>query len=77
MGANTDKALQDLAEIKETQIKIGSETATLLQKVTDLETAAENNKDTPPEVLAAIADVKAQAKAVDDLVPDATEPPVV
>lgn len=75
MGENTDKALADLQEIKDTQAKIGAETSTLLQKVTDLENAAAN-ADTPQSVLDAIAEVKSQAKAVDDLVPDAPETPV-
>lgn len=70
MGENTNKALADLQEIKDNLAKVSTETATLLQKVTDLETAAAN-ADTPQSVLDAIADVKAQAKAVDDLVPDA------
>jgi len=70
MGQNTDKALQDLQEIKTNLSKVSAESTTLLQKITDLENAAAN-ADTPQSVLDAIADVKAQAKAVDDLVPDA------
>lgn len=70
MGQNTDKALADLQEIKTNLSKVSAESTTLLQKITDLETAAAN-ADTPQSVLDAIADVKAQAKAVDDLVPDA------
>lgn len=72
MGANTDKALADLQEIKDNLVKVSAESATLLQKITDLETAAAN-ADTPQSVLDKIAEVKAQAKAVDDLVPDAPE----
>lgn len=67
---NTDQALADLAAIKTQLSKIGGETSTLLQKITDLENAA-NNADTPQSVLDAIADVKAQAQVVDDQVPDA------
>lgn len=70
MGANTDKALADLQEINTKLTKISTESSTLLQKVTDLENAAAN-ADTPQSVLDAIAAVKAQAQAVDDLVPDA------
>lgn len=71
MGANTDKALQDLAAIKTQITKVGTETATLLQKIIDLENAAAS-ADTPQSVLDAIADVKAQAQVVDDQVPDTT-----
>ena len=71
MSENTDKALADLGAIKDQLTKIGTETATLLQKITDLENAA-GNADTPQSVLDAIAAVKAQAQVVDDPVPDAT-----
>lgn len=70
MGDNTNKALEDLSAIKTQLGKIGTETSTLLQKVTDLETAAAN-ADTPQSVLDAIQEVKAQAQVVDDQVPDA------
>lgn len=70
MGDNTNKALEDLQAIKDSLTKISTESSTLLQKVTDLENAAAN-ADTPQSVLDAIAAVKTQAKAVDDLVPDA------
>lgn len=70
MGFNTDKALADLAAINEQLTKVGAETATLLQKITDLETTAAN-ADTPQSVLDAIAVVKTQAQVVDDEVPDA------
>lgn len=76
MGANTDKALQDLASIKSQLTKVSTETTTLLEKITALEDAAAN-ADTPQSVLDAIAEVKAQAQTVDDQVADApTEPPV-
>jgi len=73
--SNTDQALQDLAGIGQTLTKISGETTTLLQKITDLENAA-NNSDTPQSVLDAIAAVKSQANTIDGLVPDAppTEP---
>lgn len=74
MGQKTDQAIADLATIKDSLTKIGTETSTLLQKVTDLENAAAN-ADTPQSVLDAIAEVKTAATAVDDLVPDATQPP--
>lgn len=71
MSENTDKALAGLADIKTQLGKIGAESSTMLQKITDLENAANSNPDTPQAVLDAIADVKAQAQVVDDLVPDA------
>jgi hypothetical protein len=70
MGQNTDKALEDLAAIQTQLTKVGQETSTLLQKITDLENAAAN-ADTPQSVLDAIQAVKTQAQAVDDEVPDA------
>ena len=70
MGQNTDKALADLADIQTKLTKVGQETSTLLQKITDLENAAAN-ADTPQSVLDAIQAVKTQAQAVDDEVPDA------
>lgn len=68
--SKTDQALADLEAIQTSLTKIGTETATSLQKITELEAlAAENN--VPDVVLAKIAEVKAQAQVVDDLVPDA------
>jgi hypothetical protein len=77
MAANTDKALADLGLIKTQLGKVGTETAALLVKITELEAAAAE-ADTPQTVLDAIAEVKAQAQVVDDQVPDAppVEPPV-
>lgn len=54
--------------------KIGSETTTLIQKVSDL-SAALADAETTPEVDAALAALQAQVQVVDDLVPDV--PPVV
>lgn len=70
---NSEKAIQDLSEIQGTLQKVGNESAATLQKVTELEAAAAN-ADTPQSVLDKIAEVKAQAKVVDDLVPDAVDP---
>lgn len=71
---NTDQALSDLQVISSTLTKVSGETTTLLQKITDLENAT--TPDTPQSVLDAIAAVRAQAEAIDQLVPDAppTEP---
>lgn len=75
--SNTDTALADLAAIGASLTKIGGETTTLLQKITDLENTTTD--DTPQAVLDAIAAVKEQAITVDNLVPDApvTTPPTV
>lgn len=54
--------------------KIGTETTSLLQKVQDL-TDALANSPTTPEVDAALSALQAQAKVVDDLVPDAVQVP--
>lgn len=72
--SNTDQALSDLQVISSTLTKVSGETTTLLQKITDLENAT--TSDTPQSVLDAIAAVRAQAEAIDSLVPDAppTEP---
>lgn len=71
MGEKTDQALADLSAIQDKLQKIGTESTATLQKVTELEEAAANS-DTPQAVLDKIAEVKAQAQVVDDLVPDAT-----
>jgi len=72
--SNTDQALADLQVISGTLTKVSTESTTLLQKITDLENAT--TPDTPQAVLDAIAAVKAQAQAIDDLVPDAPAPTV-
>lgn len=54
--------------------KIGTETSTLLQKITDLTTIITNGPVTP-EMQAAVDALTAQAQVVDDLVPDAPTPP--
>jgi ABC-type transporter Mla subunit MlaD len=52
--------------------KVAAETSTLLQKITDLQNAVP--PDATPELVAAVQAVADQAKAVDDLVPDAPTP---
>lgn len=71
MAEKTDKALADLQAIQTQLQKIGNETAVTLQKVADLEAAANGDPDTPQSVLDKIAEVKTQAQLVDDLTPDA------
>lgn len=62
-----------LTALKDEMVKIGTETTTLIAKVADLEAAIAANP-VPPEVQAAFEAVQAQAKTVDDLVPDAAPP---
>ncbi len=72
--SNTDLALQDILQIKGILVKIGGETGTLLQKITDLQNNAPS--DTPQSVLDGLADILTQAQTVDNLVPDVAETPV-
>ena len=51
--------------------KIGTETQSLLDKITALEAALANAANVTPEVQAAFDALKAQAGVVDGLVPDA------
>lgn len=56
--------------------KIGTETDTLIQKVSDLETVIASMGDAvPPELQAAFDALKAQVQVVDDKVADATPAP--
>jgi hypothetical protein len=62
-------AAAELQNVNQQLQKIGTETQTLLDKITALEQAG-GNTDVQPELQAAIDAVVAQAKVVDDLVPD-------
>ena len=64
----------DLAAIGAQVTKIGTETAGLQQRITELEAAIETAGGTTPEVDAALAAVKTQVQVVDDLVTDAPTP---
>lgn len=64
-----------LAQVTAQLVKIGTETATLLQKVADLESALGNAGAVTPELQAAFDALKAQVQVVDDLVPDAPPAP--
>lgn len=55
--------------------KIGTETDTLLQKVTDLQTVIDSMNNPPPELTAAFDALKAQVQVVDDKVADAQPAP--
>lgn len=62
-------ALDGLNAIQAQLTKIGTETSASLTKITELEALA-NENNVPQSVLDKIAEVKAQAQVVDDLVPD-------
>lgn len=67
MATQAEAAVQ-LKAIGEQMVKVGKETATLLTKIEELKNAG---GDVTPELQAAIDAVAAQAKVVDDMVPDA------
>lgn len=54
--------------------KIGGETSTLLQKITDLEAVIAAGPALSQDLIDAVAAVKTQAAVVDNLVPDAPTP---
>lgn len=54
--------------------KIGTETAATLQKVIDLEAVIAAGAPVSEEVLTALAELKTQAQATDDLIPDVPPP---
>jgi hypothetical protein len=62
-------AAAELQNVNQQLQKIGTETQSLLDKITALEQAG-GGSDVSPELQAAIDAVVAQAKVVDDLVPD-------
>lgn len=62
-----------LRETRSQLDKIGSETETLLEKITVLEEKI-NAADADPELIEAFNEVKAAAQAVDDKVPDPADP---
>lgn len=76
MGTQTELAA-DIANVTAQVAKIGTETAALLQKVTDLQTIIDSQGGVSPELQAAVDALKAQITVVDDLVPDAPAAPVV
>ena len=65
------EATAELVALTAKVTKIGDETATLLQKIADLEATLGAGVVTTPEFDAALAALKAQADVVDGLVPDA------
>ncbi len=65
---------EQVKKIGDSITKIGTETTTLLAKIDELNAIITNGPAVTPELQAAVDAVAAQAKVVDDLVPDA--PPV-
>lgn len=63
-----------LSNVSAQVAKIGTETAGLQAKVAELEAAIAAAGNTTPEVDAALDALKAQVRAVDDLVADAPSP---
>lgn len=70
MATQTELA-EELTALTATVAKIGTETSTLLTKISDLETALANAGNVSPEVQVALDALKSQVTVVDDLVPDA------
>lgn len=70
--ATVNELTAELNAVKDQVVKIGTETRTLLTKIDDLTAIiTSGNVPVPPDVQAALDDLKAQAKVVDDLVVDA------
>lgn len=55
--------------------KIGNESAKSLEKIAELQAAIDAQPNVTPELQTAFDNLKAQVKLVDDMVPDAAEPP--
>lgn len=61
----------DILAVAEKVNKVGSETRTLLAKISDLQAAVENAGTVAPEVAEAMTALQTQVDVVDGLVPDA------
>lgn len=68
--ATQAEMVASLAQVKVQVTKIGTETGTLIQKVSDLEAVIASGGLATPELTAAVDALKAQVQVVDDLVPD-------
>lgn len=75
IAMNQQELIDALNGVNEAVGKVGTETAALIAEVQTLKDAIEAGLVTP-EVEFALAAVVARVKAVDDLVPDAEDPPV-
>lgn len=69
--ATQEELAADIANVTAQVTKIGTETSTLLQKVTDLQTIIDSQGGVSPQLQAAVDALKAQVQVVDNLVPDA------
>ena len=70
--ATQEEVTAALVAAKQQVDKIGTETRTLLTRITELLAQIANQGDSvTPELQAAVDDLKAQLQVVDDLVPDA------
>ena len=70
MEMTQEELAAELATVKDTVAKIGTETSTLLVKITDLEAVIAAGGSVSADVQAALDALKAQASIVDNLVPD-------
>ncbi len=66
--------VKQLTAVKDELVKVGAETTNLVKAVADLQAVIANGPAVTPELQAAVDAVAAQAKVVDDLVPDAPAP---
>lgn len=69
--ATNAELVQGMSDLGAQVQKIGAETSTTLQKVSDLEAAIAGAGGVDPSVQAAFEALKAQVQVVDDLIPDA------
>jgi uncharacterized protein YoxC len=75
MSMSFDAIVAGINSLTAQVAKIGTETDTLLQKVTDLQTVIDSMNNPPPELTAAFDALKAQVQVVDDKVADAQPAP--
>lgn len=68
--ATLEEHAAELKKVTEQFAKVGTEVSATLQKVKDLEAAVKAAGNTTPAVDEAMAALKAQAQATDDLIPD-------
>lgn len=67
----------EMVEVTKQLEKVGNESAKSVAKIAELEEVIKNLPNVEPALQDAFDAVKAQVKLVDDMVPDATEPPPV
>lgn len=70
--ATQEEAAAKLEEIAATNRKISAESSAMIALIQELQSAAQGN--VPDDIMAKINEVAGQAKAIDDLVPDAPTP---